>query len=162
MTALAVGMNTVTYDAVGLKKEATKGLNFAQTLEQQPTTATNTKVAQWLKKGLSNENYSKRFNNVTVIEIARIIDNNSTTEATVTALLMVLLDKKTSTLKNTEENEDNGLAFTAGFLLGASAILCAYYWSNLVRMLQHGDIIEYYQVGDWTFTKRFNYWSNHN
>jgi|SRR5579862_1482732 hypothetical protein len=159
ITALMVGMNTFTYDAVGLKNETTNILNFAQTLEQQPTTAVNSKVAQWLQKGLANENYTTRFSNETIIEIARILNNNPTTEAKIIALLTILADKEAAALENAKKNEDK--SFVVECMMGACtaviiyAILCTDMPRILLRIAKHDDIIEYHQLGEWTLIRRF-------
>ena len=141
------GAHTVAYDTVGLKSEATNILNFAQTLEQQPTTVTNSKVAQWLQKGLSNKDYSTSFNNETVIEIARIIDNTPTTEVKVTALLAVLANQEAAALKDAKKHikrqrkfaqEDSKRALIAGAILSACVIGYGYMLADLVIFnIQH-------------------------
>jgi len=143
IATLAVSINTCAYDAVGLKSEATKGLNFAQTLAQQPTTAINAKVAQWLQKGLANQDYSSRFNNETVIEIARIVENNPTTEAKVTQLLAVLADEEAAAAKEAKkavkrerkwaQSRDKG-AFIQGAMTCTLAMMAAYMILDLARM----------------------------
>lgn|GEM_PF-6840529 len=109
MATLAISMNTCAYydyNCVGLKSEVIKILDFTQMIEQQATAASK-KVVKWLKKGIIDES-PNRFSSQTVVEIAHIIEKNTTTtETKVASILLIIANKEASALAEAQKQAKN-------------------------------------------------------